>query len=488
MTTKKKDIEILRVSYLRGPNIWTYRPVIEAWLDIGGLEDFPSNLIPGLYERLTTLLPGLIEHRCGVGERGGFLERLREGTWAGHILEHVVLELQNMAGMRTGFGQTRSTSEIGVYKMAFRTREESVGRRALAIGRDLLMAAINDQPFDLEPLLTDLRDQVDSRCLGPSTSHIVDAATDRRIPHLRLSSGNLVQIGHGKAQRRIWTAETDRTSAIAESIASDKDLTKTLLKAAGIPIPEGSLVHSAEEAWEEAQDIGVPVVVKPYDGNHGRGVSLNLMTKEDVESAYHLAVQKGGSSAIIVEKYIVGDEHRVLVVGERVVAVGKGESLWITADGTSTVIQLIDAQINTDPRRGTTEEFPLNIIDINEAVEVVLELTRQGLTGESVPPAGQKILIQHNGNVALDVTDQIHPDVARVATLAARVVGLDIAGIDMVAEDISRPLRNKAEPLSKSTPVPACSHISNLPTALVVTSVKPSWRICLPRVNPAASM
>lgn len=444
MTTKKKDIEILRVSYLRGPNIWTYRPVIEAWLDIGGLEDFPSNLIPGLYERLTTLLPGLIEHRCGVGERGGFLERLREGTWAGHILEHVVLELQNMAGMRTGFGQTRSTSEIGVYKMAFRTREESVGRRALAIGRDLLMAAINDQPFDLEPLLTDLRDQVDSRCLGPSTSHIVDAATDRRIPHLRLSSGNLVQIGHGKAQRRIWTAETDRTSAIAESIASDKDLTKTLLKAAGIPIPEGSLVHSAEEAWEEAQDIGVPVVVKPYDGNHGRGVSLNLMTKEDVESAYHLAVQKGGSSAIIVEKYIVGDEHRVLVVGERVVAVGKGESLWITADGTSTVVQLIDAQINTDPRRGTTEEFPLNIIDINEAVEVVLELTRQGLTGESVPPAGQKILIQHNGNVALDVTDQIHPDVARVATLAARVVGLDIAGIDMVAEDISRPLQEQS--------------------------------------------
>ncbi|WP_423839217.1 cyanophycin synthetase family protein, partial [Undibacterium luofuense] len=235
MTTKKKDIEILRVSYLRGPNIWTYRPVIEAWLDIGGLEDFPSNLIPGLYERLTTLLPGLIEHRCGVGERGGFLERLREGTWAGHILEHIVLELQNMAGMRTGFGQTRSTSEIGVYKMAFRTREESVGRRALAIGRDLLMAAINDEAFDLEPLISDLRDQVDSRCLGPSTSHIVDAATDRRIPHLRLSSGNLVQIGHGKAQRRIWTAETDRTSAIAESIASDKDLTKTLLKAAGIP-------------------------------------------------------------------------------------------------------------------------------------------------------------------------------------------------------------------------------------------------------------
>ncbi len=440
MTTKKKDISILRVNHLRGPNIWTYRPVIETWLDIGALEDTPSNLLPGLYERLTSWLPGLMEHRCGVGERGGFLERLREGTWSGHILEHVVLELQNLAGMRTGFGQTRSTNIIGVYKMAFRTREEQVGRRALAIGRDLLMAAINDQAFDLEAQLTELRDMVDARCLGPSTANIVDAATERRIPSIRLTDGNLVQLGHGAAQRRIWTAETDRTSAIAESIASDKDLTKTLLKSCGVPVPEGCIVRSAEEAWEEAQDIGLPVVIKPYDGNHGRGVSLNLMTQADVAAAYELAVRKGGSKSVIVEKYISGDEHRVLVVGNKVVAVGKGETLWITGDGKSTVVELIDSQINTDPRRGITEDFPLNIVDINEAAEVNLELDRQGMTGSSIPLDGQKVLIQINGNVALDVTDDIHPDIAETACLAARIVGLDIAGVDMVVEDISKPL------------------------------------------------
>ena len=347
MTTNKKDIRILSATHLRGPNIWTYRPVIETVLDIGELEEFPSNKIPGLYERLTTWLPGIIEHRCGVGERGGFLERLREGTWSGHILEHVVLELQNLAGMRTGFGQTRSTNVVGVYKMAFRTREEQVGRAALQIGRDLLMAAIEDQAFDLRVKVNELRELVDARCLGPSTASIVDAATDRRIPSIRLTDGNLVQLGHGAAQRRIWTAETDRTSAIAESIASDKDLTKTLLQSCGVPVPEGSLVRSAEEAWEEAQDIGLPVVVKPYDGNHGRGVSLNLMTQEDVTAAYHLAARKGDSKSVIVERFIAGDEHRVLVVGNQVVAVGKGESLWVTGNGKSNISELVDDQINT---------------------------------------------------------------------------------------------------------------------------------------------
>lgn len=440
MTTNKKDIRILSATHLRGPNIWTYRPVIEAVLDIGALEEFPSNKIPGLYERLTTWLPGFIEHRCGVGERGGFLERLREGTWSGHILEHVVLELQNLAGMRTGFGQTRSTNLVGVYKMAFRTREEQVGRAALQIGRDLLMAAIEDQPFDLQTRVTELRELVDDRCLGPSTASIVDAATDRRIPSIRLTDGNLVQLGHGAAQRRIWTAETDRTSAIAESIASDKDLTKTLLQSCGVPVPEGSLVRSAEEAWEEAQDIGLPVVIKPYDGNHGRGVSLNLMSKEDVIAAYELASRKGDSKSVIVERFVTGDEHRVLVVGNQVVAVGKGESLWVTGNGKSNITELVDDQINTDPRRGTTEDCPLNALDPAAGAEIILELKRQGMDANSIPLAGQKVLIQPNGNVAVDVTDKIHPDIAYAATLAARIVGLDIAGVDLVAEDISRPM------------------------------------------------
>ncbi|MFZ6847084.1 cyanophycin synthetase [Undibacterium sp. RuRC25W] len=440
MTTKKKDISILRVNHLRGPNIWTYRPVIETWLDIGALEDTPSDQLPGLYERLTTWLPGLVEHRCGVGERGGFLARLKEGTWAGHILEHVVLELQNLAGMRTGFGQTRSTHEVGVYKMAFRTREEQVGRAALNAGRDLLMAAIEDKPFDLEAKVAELRDLVDDRCLGPSTANIVDAATSRKIPSIRLTDGNLVQLGYGAAQRRIWTAETDRTSAIAEGIASDKDLTKTLLKGCGVPVPEGCIVRSAEEAWEEAQDIGLPVVVKPYDGNHGRGVSLNLMTQADVEAAYHLAARKGDSKSVIVERFIAGDEHRILVVGKKVVAAAKGESLWVVGNGVSNIKQLVDDQINIDPRRGTGEDSPLNALDPEYGAEILLELKRQGMDAFSVPVDGQRVLIQPNGNVSMDVTDLIHPEVAAAATLAARVVGLDIAGVDLVAEDISKPL------------------------------------------------
>ena len=443
MTTKKKNIEFLRVTHLRGPNIWTYRPVIEVWLDIGELESYPSNTLPGFYERLTALLPGLIEHRCGVGERGGFLERLREGTWAGHILEHVVLEIQNLAGMRTGFGQTRSTTTTGVYKMAFRTRQEQVGRAALHVARDCLMALIEEQAFDLDTKINELHEMVDDLCLGPSTAHIVEAATERRIPFIRLTEGNLVQLGHACAQRRIWTAETDRTSAIAESIASDKDLTKTLLQSCGVPVPEGSLVKSAEEAWEEAQDIGVPVVVKPYDGNHGRGVSLNLMTEADVTAAYHLAARKGDSESVIVERYITGNEHRLLVVGKHVVAAAKGEALWVTGNGKSNVIELVDEQINTDPRRGTTEDSPLNAIAPQNGAEHILELERQGLTAYSIPLDGQRVLIQPNGNVALDVTDDVHPEVAKAAALAARIVGLDIAGIDLVAEDISRPLEEQ---------------------------------------------
>ncbi len=441
--TNKKDIAILRVNHLRGPNIWTYRPVIETWLDIGELEECPSNKLPGLYERLTAWLPGLIEHRCGVGERGGFLERLRDGTWGGHILEHIVLELQNLAGMKTGFGKTRSTADHGIYKMAFRTRDETVGRAALQAGHALLMAAINDTPFDLQAKVDELTELVDRYCLGPSTGHIVDAATDRRIPSIRLTEGNLVQLGHGSAQRRIWTAETDRTSAIGESIASDKDLTKTLLASCGVPVPEGSVVRSAAAAWEEAQDIGLPVAIKPVDGNHGRGVSLNLMSEADVHAAYAIASEEGDSSAVLVERFIPGNEHRLLVVGSKVVAAAKGESLWVVGDGTSTVTQLCDSQINIDPRRGNSEEFPLSPVVPPDSDEVMLDLKRQGLTPDSVPQAGQKVLIQLNGNVADDVTDEVHPDVAHVAALAARVVGLDIAGIDLVCEDISRPLEEQ---------------------------------------------
>ena len=441
--TDQKKIAILRVTHLRGPNIWTYRPVIEAWVDIGELEDFPSNTLDGFYERLTGFLPSLIEHHCSPGVRGGFLQRVKDGTYAAHIVEHVTLELQNLAGMRTGFGKARQTSQRGVYKIAFRTRQEQVGREALVAARDLVEAAINNTPYDVAAAVAQLHEKVDDLCLGPSTAHIVDAATERRIPSIRLTEGNLVQLGYGINQRRIWTAETDQTSAIAEEIASDKDLTKALLKSCGVPVPEGQLVRSAEQAWEAAQDIGVPVVLKPYDGNHGRGVSLNLCTQADVEAAYALAHRKGGGSSVIVEKFIPGNEHRILIVGKKVVAAARGEALWVVGDGVSNIDQLTDAQINSDPRRGSGEDSPLNAMMPSKSGEIILELERAGLTPESIPPKDQKVLIQRNGNVAFDVTDALHPSVAAAAALAARVVGLDIAGVDMVLEDVSKPMHSQ---------------------------------------------
>lgn len=431
-------MEFLKILPLRGPNIWTYRPVLEVWLDIGALEDSPSNTIPGFYERLSAWMPSLVEHRCGVGERGGFLERVREGTWPGHILEHVTIELQNLAGMQSGFGKARSTSVRGVYKVVVRSRNEEVSHAALHAARDLVAAAIADTPFDMVATVARLRDMVDLLCLGPSTACIVNAATERGIPSIRLNEGNLVQLGYGACQRRIWTAETDRTSAIAESISSDKDMTKSLLQACGVPVPEGRIVGSEQDAWEAAEEIGVPVVVKPSDANHGRGVSTELMTREEVEAAYRLAVDEG--SAVIVERFVRGNEHRLLVVGGEIVAAAKGKSAAVLGDGRSTITALIDAQINTDPRRGTTEDYPLNVIRLEDDAAVRLEITRQGYTADSIPAQGAEVMIQRNGNVAFDVTDLVHPDVAAAVTLAARIVGLDIAGVDLVAEDISRPL------------------------------------------------
>lgn len=432
-----KDIRILETLYLRGPSIWTYRPAIEARVDIGDLEDCPSNVLPGFTDRLVAWLPGLIEHKCSYGERGGFVRRLREGTWPAHILEHVTLELQNIAGQSTNFGKARSTSVRGVYKVVVRSPHQELTLACLNVARDLLMAAIEDLPFDVATHLSSLQDLADSRCLGPSTACIVEAARNRKIPYIRLTDGNLIQLGYGKHQRRAWTAETDCTSAIAETIACDKDLTKTLLAQCGVPVPEGQIVHSPEEAWEAAQDIGLPVVVKPSDGNHGRGVSLNLRSREQVEAAYPVADQEG--SDVIVERFILGSEHRVLVVGNKVVAATRGEHTLIVGDGRSTVAELIESQLNTDPRRGEAEEFPLDRIFLERNPALQLMLERQGFSGGSIPEVGCKVVIERNGNMANDCTDLVHPDVAAAATLAARIVGLDIAGIDMVTEDISQP-------------------------------------------------
>ena len=374
---KFKDIQLLRTTYLRGPSVWTYRPVLEVWLDLGELEDYPSNKIEGFVPRLTAWLPGLIEHHCGVGHRGGFVERLQEGTWCGHVMEHTIIELLNMAGMPAEFGQTRSVSQHGVYRMVFRCPEESVAHVALRHGHALIMAAINDTPFDVQAAVGAIKAEIENRYLGPSTASIVNAAAQRRIPCIRLNDGNLVQLGYGAAQRRIWTTETDKTSAIGFGISEDKDLTKQLIKACGVPVPEWELVKSADDAWEEADYMGLPVTVKPYNSNKGEGVSVNLNSEAEVRAAYEQARKL--TRYVMVERHVPGQVHRLLVVGDKVVAASRGE-------------------------------YP---------------------NGQHDPRA--KV-------VTVDCTDDVHPDVAYMAALSAKVVGLDIAGVDLVCHDIRQPL------------------------------------------------
>lgn len=372
-----KDIQLLRTTYLRGPSVWTYRPVLEVWLDLGELEDYPSNKIDGFTERLTAWLPGLVEHHCGVGHRGGFIERLQEGTWCGHVMEHTIIELLNMAGMPAEFGQTRSVSQRGVYRMVFRCPEESVAHVALNQGHALIMAAINNQPFDVQAAVEAIKAEIENRYLGPSTASIVNAAAVRRIPFIRLNDGNLVQLGYGAAQRRVWSTETDKTSAIGFGIAEDKDLSKQLLKACGVPVPEWELVKSADDAWEEADYMGLPVTVKPYNSNKGEGVSVNLTSEAEVRAAYDEARKL--TRYVMVERFVPGHVHRLLVVGGKVVAASRGE-------------------------------YP---------------------NGQHDPRA--KV-------VTVDCTDDVHHEVAYMAALSAKVVGLDIAGVDLVCQDISKPL------------------------------------------------
>jgi len=431
---------------LNGPNIWTYYPTLEALVDIGELEDFPSDKIPGFYDRLSEWLPSLIEHRCSYEERGGFLRRVMEGTWPCHILEHVTLELQNLAGMHGGFGRARETSVRGIYKVALSAWHAEITTAALYSARELVLAAMNFQQsqnpsYDVDGSIRHIRGLVDSLWLGPSTACIVNAAVARNIPATRLlTKGNLVQLGYGARSRHIWTAETDRTSAIAESISRDKDLTKALLQSCGVPVPEGRMVESAEAAWEAANDVGMPVVIKPCDGNHGRGVFIELSRQEEIESAYHMALKEG--TGVLVERYIPGTEHRLLIVGGRLVAATQGDSVSVIGDGASTIAELIESQINSDPRRGSTEDHPLNLIRLDNAAQ--MEIAHQGYHSDSIVPIGTEVLIQRNGNHAFDVTDQVHPSTASIASLAARIIGLDIAGIDLVTKDISRPLNEQS--------------------------------------------
>ncbi|MBN2580930.1 MAG: cyanophycin synthetase [Pirellulales bacterium] len=436
-------MEFRKVLALRGPNQWANFPVLEAWVDLGEWHDKPSHEIPGFNERIMQWLPSMIEHRCSIGQRGGFFQRLATGTYPAHILEHITLALQSLAGTPATFGKARKTSQPGIYRVVVEYEEEAVARACLESAKQIFLAAARNEPYDVPGEVQRLRNLVQRERLGPSTSAIVAAATARNIPTRRLNEYSLVQLGYGRRQRRIRASVTDRTPAIAESIAQDKDLTRRLLFPAGIPVPDGRPVENAEDAWKAAQAIGFPVVVKPQDGNQGRGVATDLTTREQVVAAYEAARKQ--SSSVIVEQYIPGHDYRVLVVGGKVVAAARREPAHVIGDGRRTIAQLVD-EVNTDPRRSEGHATVLSKIRLDE---VSLNVLRdQGFTPSSVPADGQRVLIRRNGNLstggtAIDVTEYVHPEVAARAEEAARIVGLDVAGVDVIAQDISRPLEEQ---------------------------------------------
>ena len=438
------DLDIREILMLRGPNIWANYQVLEAWVDLGALKDASSEEIPGFVDRLMGLLPGLIEHRCSVGERGGFLQRLNRGTYPAHILEHVTLELQTLAGHQVGYGKARATCVEGLYKVVFRYVDETVAQACLRSARELLLACYAGEAFDIAAEVTKLQDVVDRNSLGPSTNAMVGAARERDIPWRRLQEGrSLVQFGHGAKQRRIWTAETDRTGAIAEYIAQDKDLTRSVLVQAGVPMPEGRIVSDPADAWDAAQEIGLPVVVKPRDANHGRGVFVDLSTRAQIAECFDLADKEG--NGVMVEKFIPGTDHRLLVVGKQFVAASRGDPAIIVGDGRSNVTELIETQLNTDPRRGSLETSVWGKINVEDWDSSVLtELRLKGHNPTTTPHVGERVIVSRFANWAIDITDSVHPTIRDHVVTAARVVGLDIAGIDVVCKDISKPLEEQS--------------------------------------------
>lgn len=432
-------MEFRKVLALRGPNIWARFTVLEAWVDLGDLKDSPSDALPGFNDRVMGWLPTMIEHRCSEGVRGGFFERLRRGTYLAHILEHVTLELQALAGYSFGFGRARETTREGLFRVAVRYEDEAVGRACLESGRRLCLAAVYDQPYDIAAEVRELRKLATDVRMGPSTRAVAEAARARGIPVRRLTEGSLLLLGNGARQRRTHRSATAYTSAVCESISDDKELTKSYLRSAGVPIAQGRIVTSAADAWQASQEIGTPVVVKPRDCNYGTGVVAGISNREKIEAAYELATRY--SSGIMVEKLATGAEHRLLVVGGKFVAAARGNPAYIVGDGVHTVWELVESQLNTDPRRGEDWACPLALVEDHPTVRLVIE--QEGFTVDAVPPAGKQVMIQRNGNLGLDVTDSVHSSTAAHAELAARVLNLDVAGVDIIADDISRPLEEQ---------------------------------------------
>jgi cyanophycin synthetase len=434
---------------LRGANVWARRPVIRMVVDLGVLEEFPSNTVPGFNEALVALLPTLENHACSLGRRGGFIARLEEGTWLGHVAEHVALELQTLAGTDARIGKTRTTGEYGRYNVIYEFREEAVGleagRIAVALVNYLVAPEDPGAAIDFAAEMERLIRIAERSAFGPSTQALVDEAVSRDIPWIRLDRFSLVQLGQGVHQKRIRATMTSATSSIAVDIASDKALTNQLLGAAGLPVPRSQAVRDVEAAVAAAQSIGWPVVVKPLDGNHGRGVSLDLRSDEDVRRSWDLARSESRGGAVIVETYVQGSDHRVLVVGGRMVAIAQRVPAGIVGDGEHSVRELVEIE-NADPRRGIGHEKVLTRIRLDEAARELVE--KQGWAVDGVPPPGARVQLALTGNMstggtAIDRTAEAHPDNVEIAETAARVVGLDIAGIDFIIPDISLPVHEQ---------------------------------------------
>lgn len=449
-------LRVLECRVYRGPHLYSHTPMIRLQVDLGLLEEWPSNRHPGFNEALLVALPGLAEHTCSLGHAGGFVERLQEGTWMGHVIEHVAIELQNMIGLRVGRGKTRSVKgKPGHYNIMYAYTQEDIGKAAGRYAMDLVAAllqppfqrfegldkiadAATDGPFDLTASLDSLKQIASKHALGPTTQSLIDEAERRGIPWQRLDTQSLIQFGTGRYRKLVRASITSNTPYLATETASDKELTKSLLSAVNIPVPQGTTVRTLEGALEAAQEIGFPLVVKPLDGNHGRGVTTDIHTLEEVAAAFQRA--KEHARRVILEQYYKGSDYRVLVVNGEVVAAAERVPAHVIGNGRDSIAQLI-AAVNTDPRRGDGHENVMTRIRIDEAL--CAWIARAGLTLESVPKKKQHVVLAATANLstggtAIDRTDEIHPDNAAIARRAALTIGLDVAGIDFVLPDITR--------------------------------------------------
>jgi len=442
LTAPENKMKILDIKVMQGPNYWsvTRHNLIVMLLDLQEIEQYPSNTIPGFNDRLKKLMPSLYEHRCSEGVPGGFYQRLDEGTWMGHIIEHIALEMQSLAGMESGFGRTRGADRDGVYHVVFSYYEAKAGVYTAKASVALAEALIRGEDYDLEADLQALREIRESERLGPSTGALVDEARRRRIPWIRLNKRSLVQLGYGKNQRRIQATVASTTGSIAVELACDKEDTKNLLEAAEVPVPRGVIVYNEEELEAAVKKLGYPLVTKPLNGNHGRGATTNLRSWEEAMHGLEQAQKHG--RAVIVERFITGLDHRVLVINYKFVAAALRTPAAVTGDGKSSIQQLID-EVNSDPRRGFGHEKVLTNIKVDAATEKILEA--KALTLESVLPAGEELWLKPTANLstggtATDVTDHVHPDNIVLCERIARIIGLDICGVDIMAETLETPL------------------------------------------------